>query len=180
MKIITVTAGHGGTDPGNTWGGEREADLMRELRGIVALKLRGLGHEVREDGGRDENRPLSEAARLVAGSDVAIELHTNASQNVRAEGVEVVADVRHGELAQRLAHAIGGVLQIPVRRRVGWFDADELRAERGFYPGFVRAGGLIVETFFQSNPRELQAYRDRKWLVASAIARVLDHHVRLP
>ena len=46
----------------------------------------------------------------------------------------------------------------------------DIAAERGFTPGFVRAGGLIVECFFQSNPDDLLKYRDRTDLVADAIA----------
>jgi N-acetylmuramoyl-L-alanine amidase len=178
--IITVTAGHGAADPGNTWGGQREADLMDELGHIVALKLRQAGFEVREDGPRGENWPLAKAMKLVDGSIVAVELHTNASSNTAAQGVEVVARGEHRELAQRLANAIGGVLQIPTRRDRGWLDVAQLQRERGFMPGFVRAGGLIVETFFQSNPRELAAYQERKWLVASAIARELLASIEVP
>lgn len=173
MKYL-ITAGHGGTDPGNTWGGTTESALMTELRFLVALKLRQAGHEVIEDGERGQNQPLADAIRLIPHADVAIELHTNASSNTAAAGVEVVAAPKDAQLARDLAHAIGGVLQIPVRRQQGWLPVDQLARERGFTPGFVRAGGLIVEAFFQSNPRELAAYQERKWLVASAIARTLE------
>ena len=172
MKLV-VAAGHGGTDPGNTWGGTTEAALMVELRHLVALKLRQAGHEVLEDGGRDVNLPLARAMALVPQADVAVELHTNAAANSAAAGVEVVAAPKDAELARRLARAIGGVLQVPVRRLQGWYPVDDLARERGFRPGFVRAGGLIVEVFFQSNPAELRAYQERKWLVASAMARAL-------
>lgn len=180
MSTFTVTAGHGGPDPGNTWNGQREADLMDELGHLVALKLRQAGHEVREDGPRGENWPLAQAVKLVAGSAVAIELHTNASNNNKAQGVEVVADATRRVLAQRLAQAIGGVLQIPVRRNGGWLDVVELQRDRGFMPGFVKAGGLIVEVFFQSNPAEMAVYQERKWLVAGAIARELLACVEVP
>lgn len=173
MKYL-VSSGHGGTDPGNTWGGITESVLMTELRFLVALKLRQAGHEVIEDGARGQNQPLADAIRLIPLADVAVELHTNASGNPTAAGVEVVAAPRHAPLARNLANAIGGVLQIPVRRQQGLFPVDQLMSERGFTPGFIRAGGLIVETFFQSNPRELAVYQERKWLVASAIARTLE------
>lgn len=173
MKI-TITAGHGGGKPGNTWGGHTEANLMTQLRFLVAMKLRELGHEVTEDGARDENWELAEAQKLIAGADLAIELHTNASANRNAEGVEVVAPPSRSALAQRLAHAIGGVLRIPPRRVAGWFPLDQFKRELGYTPGFVGRGGLIVEVFFQSNPKELAAYLERTWLVASAIARAVD------
>lgn len=169
MKIL-VCAGHGGTDPGNTWGGTTEAALMLELRHIVALKLRQAGHEVTEDGGRGQNLPLAAAINLIRGHDLAIELHTNAHVTTTATGVEVVAAPAHKAQAKAIAQAIAKVLEIPVRRDAGWFPLKTFVRERQFTPGFVRAGGLIVEVFFQSNPAELGRYRERFWLVATAIA----------
>ena len=176
--IFTVTAGHSDREPGNTWGGVREADLMDELGHLVAMKLRQAGHTVHEDGGRGENWPLAEAIRLIQRADLAVELHTNANANRSASGVEVVSLPARRDEAQALALAIGGVLQIPVRRDDGWFSAEQLQRERGFMPGFCRHGGLIVETFFQSNPAELAVYRERYWLVAGAIARTMVASVR--
>lgn len=170
---FTVCAGHSNADPGNTWGGLREADLMDELGHLVALKLRKAGHEVFEDGGRGENWPLNEAVKLIQRADLAIELHTNALTPSSA-GVEVVSLPARRDEAQALALAIGGVLQIPVRRDGGWYSAEQLLRDRGFMPAFCRHGGLIVETFFQSNPRELAIYQERHWLVASAISRTLQ------
>jgi N-acetylmuramoyl-L-alanine amidase len=176
---VTVTAGHGGADPGNTWNGHQEAKLMMQLRHILAAKLRSDGHIVREDGGLGENWALSDATRLIAGSTVAIELHTNASTNPQATGVEVVSLPEHRELSQRVAHAIGSVLMIPTRRDKGWYPHADWTAEKGFQPGFSRRGGLIVEVFFQSNPEDLRKYLERFWLVASAIAAALtSQHVQ--
>jgi N-acetylmuramoyl-L-alanine amidase len=174
MSNYTITAGHSNTDPGNTWNGYKEAELMLELRYILAAKLRFTGHQVREDGPQGVNWALSDAQRLIAGADVALELHTNASSNTLASGVEVVALSAHKTLAQRLAHAIGSVLQIPTRRDHGWYPHEQCAAERGFQPGFSKRGGLIVEVFFQSNEDDLRKYQERKWLVASAIARALQ------
>lgn len=177
--IFTVTAGHGASDPGNTWGGFREADLMDELGHLVARKLIEGGHAAREDGPRGENWPLSAAVSLVSGADLAIELHTNASDNRAATGVEVVALEVHREAAQTIAHAIGSVLQIPTRRNAGWYDARDHQRTRGWNSpaAFVRAGGLIVEAFFQSNPAELSTYLDRRYPLASAIARAMVQSV---
>ena len=179
MSVITVCAGHSNIEPGNTWGHRREADLMRELRHIVALKLRQLGHEVREDGGRNENLPLPRAMELCKDAAVAVELHTNASGNPTAGGVEVIAAAHHAGLARSIAQGIADTLAIPVRRAGGWYDAEQHRKDRQWNApaGFVRAGGLIVECFFQSNPTELAAYEARKWLVASSIADAINAHV---
>ena len=176
--IFAITAGHDNRDPGNTANGLREADLMLELRHLVALKLRNLGHKVVEDGSRGVNQPLTDAVRTARGVDVAVELHTNAASNRAAQGVEIVAPLKHRELAQKLAQAIGGVLQSPTRKDAGFYDPEQHRVDRGWnsQAAIVRAGGLIIETFFQSNPEELRTYRERYWLVADAIARVLHQH----
>jgi len=170
---FAITAGHSDAEPGNTWGGHREADLMLQLRDIVAGKLRALGHEVIEDGRDKQNLPLREAIALVSKVDIAIELHTNASAERSASGVEVVAAQQHKQLAQRLANNIANTLAIRTRRQAGWFPLDEHARERGFTAGFCRAGGLIVEVFFQSNQQELEKYLSSYFLVASAIANTL-------
>lgn len=38
---------------------------------------------------------------------------------------------------------------------------------------FVQAGGIIVELFFITNPVDVKAYDDYKWLAARDVARVL-------
>jgi len=167
---FAVTAGHGGGDPGAVVGDCCERDLMTELRDIVAVKLRGKGAEVRADGARWQNLPLVHALTLVPGTDWAIELHTNASPNPAATGVEVVAMPKDKARAQRLAQAIANVLGLRVRGDAGWID--QTATARGRL-GFVRAGGMVVECFFLSNPVDLATYQERKWLVAGAIAAVL-------
>lgn len=170
MKF-TITAGHGSGDPGAVAKtGETEAGLMQELRNILADKLRALGHEVKTDGARWQNLPLVHAMTLVPGSHAALELHTNAAENPAATGVEVVSLPEDRELARSVARAIAHTLELPVRGAGGWID--QAQTHRGRL-GFVRVGGMVVEVFFLSNPGDLAKYQAHKWLVASAIARVL-------
>lgn len=169
---FTVTAGHGDKDPGAVAKtGETEASLMADLRDIVADKLRKRGHEVKTDGAKWENWPLVRALHLIPQSDTAIELHTNAAENPKARGVEVISLPAQREMARTLARRIAHALEIPVRGAGGWIDQSA--SARGRL-AFVNAGGLIVEVFFLSNPEELAKYQDRKWLVASAIAESLS------
>lgn len=169
--IYTVTAGHGGSDPGAVANGVTEAELMVELRDIVAHKLRANGHTVRTDGDWRKNLPLPFALTLVPGSKVAIELHTNAHTNPAATGVEVVSMPDKAPLARRIARHIAHTLGLRVRGEGGWID--QTKTARGRI-GFVRAGGLVVEVFFISNPSDLKAYEERKWLVGSAIVDALE------
>lgn len=167
---VTVTAGHGGTDPGAVYGGTTEAALMTELRDLVAAKLRANGHTVRTDGARWQNLPLVHAMTLVPGADVALELHTNAAANPAATGVEVISLPAQKTQARAVSAAIARVLEIPIRGDGGWIDQSQ--SARGRL-GFVRMGGLVVEVFFLSNPGEHAKYEARKWLVASAIVQSL-------
>lgn len=165
MKYV-ITAGHGANDPGAVAEGVTEAALMTELRDIVAAKLQQAGHTPITDGGRGTNLPLRYAIGLVPSAATAIELHCNAHSNPQAGGVECVALPRDRLMAQRIAQAIARVLEIRVRGDGGWIDQEATARGR---LGFVRAGGIVVETFFISNPTELARYQARKWLVASAI-----------
>lgn len=171
MKF-TVTAGHGGGGPGAVTadGKLTEADLMVELRDIVADKLRQAGHTVKTDGDWRANLPLPYALTLIPGSAAAIELHTNAAANVFATGVEVISLPAQAPLARRIARAIAGVLGLKLRGDGGWIDQSQ--SARGRL-GYVRAGGLIVEVFFLSNPADLANYQAQKWAVAGAIAQAL-------
>lgn len=169
MKI-TVTAGHGDNDPGACRNGQVERDLMTELRDLVAIKLTEAGHHVRTDGARWQNLPLVHALTLVPGAAWAVELHTNSNDNPAATGVEVVSKPSDKARAQRLAKAISEALGLRLRGEGGWIDQS--KTARGKL-GFVGLGGMVVEVFFISNPSDLAAYQARKWVVASAIARVL-------
>ena len=169
--IFAVTAGHSKSDPGAVAAtGQTEAALMLELRDIVASKLRAMGHTVKTDGGWRENLPLPYAMTLVPGCNAAIELHTNAAANPKARGVESISLVPQRELARTLSRRIAHVLETPVRGAGGWIDQSQTPRGR---LGFVRVGGIVVETFFLSNPEELAKYEGRKWLVATAIAEAL-------
>lgn len=170
MKF-TITAGHSNTDSGAVANGLRETDLARELRNILAGKLRDLGHTVVTDGTGGINLPLANAIKLIKGSDVALEIHFNAVANSAANGVETISLPKDKLLSQRLSRAVAVTLGSRIRGSDGWIDQS--RSDRGRL-GYVSAGGLILEVGFITNKAEITAYQERSWLVASAIAKVLD------
>ena len=167
---FTITAGHGDSDPGAVSGPFCERDLMTELRDMVAAYLAAAGHKVKTDGVRWQNLPLVHALTLVPGSDWAVELHTNASVNPAATGVEVISLAKDKQRAQRLARAIAGSLGLRLRGDAGWID--QAQSARGRL-GFVRAGGIVAECFFISNPSDLESYQERKSLLADTIAALM-------
>lgn len=166
MKIL-VSAGHGEGAPGACYWGLTEAGLMAELRNYVAIRLRERGHDVRTDGDGLINRALAHALTLISGTDVAIELHTNASVDASATGVEVVSLKEHKALAQKIAMGIASATGLRLRGLAGWRPPEETPHKQ---LAFCSRGGLVVETFFLSNGRDLAAYRDNKHDVAEAIA----------
>lgn len=175
MKKIAICAGHSFGKPGAARGELREEVLMTELRDIVADKLRAKGFEVLTDGDRKQNLSLTEAIKLVRRVDVAVELHTNAVASNLARGVETFALPGHRRLAQRLSAAVAAVLGTVVRGEAGYKPQSE--SQHGTL-GFVSNGGLLLEVFFLSNPVEVAAYQAKKWLVAQAIADVLEAECR--
>ena len=173
MKFV-ICAGHSNSDPGAVRNGVTESALAVELRKIVALKLRNLGHEVYTDGlnsENSENLPLNDAIALVKKHNcTALELHFNASASPSANGVECLGLVKDKKLCQNISNGIAGVLGSKVRGDNGFKTQEE--SARG-KSGFVNAGGIIVETMFLSNDIEYLNYTNKVWLVAQAIVDAL-------
>ena len=177
MAEFVITAGHSDVDPGAVAGPIREEAIAQEFRNILAAKLRAMGHRVITDGEPAVNRPLADALRLIRPGAVAnVEIHTNAASNPTAGGVECISLPKDKLLSQRLSRAVARVLELRVRGDGGWID--QRQSHRGRL-AFVERGGLILELFFLSNPAERKVYEDRKWLVASAVANVLDLEAEL-
>lgn len=165
MKFV-ICAGHSNKDPGAVRNDVTESALAVELRKIVALKLRNLGHEVYTDGEGSQNLPLNDAIALVKKHNcTALELHFNAAAP-SANGVECLGLNKDKKLCQSIAKGIAGVLGSKVRGDNGFKTQEE--SARGKL-GFVGAGGIIVETMFLSNETEYLNYTSKVWLVAQAI-----------
>ena len=167
-KTVTLTAGHSNTDPGAVNGSDREADLAQDMRNIVASILRDdYSLTVKTDGTGKGNMPLREAVKLIHGSDVAIEFHTNASANKSATGIEALSTVKNKRWCQVLSRAVADAS--------GW----KLRGEGGFKPdnagqhsrlAYAQAGGIVFEPFFISNDADLKLFKERKWIICRAVA----------
>ncbi len=174
-KIIVLTAGHSNTDPGAVNGSDREADIAQDIRNIVASILRDdYGLTVKTDGEGKGNMPLREAVKLIRGSDVAVEFHTNAAASKAATGVEALSTPKNKRWCQVLSRAVADA--------TGW----KLRGDGGFKPdnagqhsrlAYAQAGGIVFEPFFISNDADLKLFKERKWAICRAIATAIAMEV---
>jgi len=171
MKTIFVGAGHSEKDPGAVANGFTEAQLVTELRDLIAKEIESLGGKVLTDGAEGENQPLPQSIALAKTVDgVKIELHLNAGPST-ATGVEVLGLPEFIVPAQKIAAVIARVLGVTTRGKSG-FKLDS----EGQHPrlAFCRqAKGLIVEVFFITNTQELAVYQKRKSVLANSLAKLL-------
>ena len=174
-KIIVLTAGHSNTDPGAVNGSDREADIAQDMRNIVTSILRtDYGLEVKTDGEGKGNLPLREAVKLIRGSDVAIEFHTNAAASKAATGIEALSTPKNRRWCQVLSKAVADA--------TGW----KLRGDGGFKPdnagqhsrlAYAQNGGIVFEPFFISNDADLKLFKERKWAICRVIATAIAMEV---
>lgn len=175
VRSVYVSAGHSDADPGattvQTVDGvkvlRKEEEIATEMRNMVAFYLarEGIPHAL--DGAGTVNLPLKNAAADARQYDIAVEFHCNAAASPQATGVETLQDQSDTRLGSLICEAIARTLRIRNR------GAKPENAGHHSRLAFVRAGGIIVELFFISNPNDLAAWDARKWLAASAVADVL-------
>lgn len=176
MAVVTITAGHGAGDPGAVNGQITEAEIATDMRNMITFYLERAGITVRTDGRGSTNQSLRQAIRLIRGSDLAIEIHTNSFHLPTARGVEALAQNKDKAICRKLCAAVSDVMNIPVRGGEGGFKSEGSGQHSRL--GYVRNGGIILELFFLSNPQELATYQAKKWLIAREIAKVITDHVK--
>ena len=168
---IFISAGHSNTDSGAVNGTQTEANVVRDMRNMVAHYLREAKVNFRTDGTGLTNLPLKEAGRLASTAEIAVEFHCNSFHLPTAQGVEALAGVKDKELSRKLCSAVSKHMNNTIRGGDGgWKDQGSGQHSRLF---FVQQGGIILELFFLSNPKELARWEEVKWLVAREVAEVL-------
>lgn len=173
MKNLFVSAGHSHTDPGASGAGVREADIVLEFRDLLAKALEARGVPFRRDGQEGENLPLSQAVKMAADADIAVEFHCNAFGNPSVSGVETLSRPEHLELGARICEVVSETLGIRNRGAKGESSGQHSRL------AFISQGrGIIVELFFISNPDDVAKYQRRKMALAEGLADMLEEVVR--
>lgn len=164
---LAVCAGHSDTDPGAMANGYTEAEIVLPFRQAVAFCLKQRGLKFETDGEHQENQPLPEAVKVAERNDVAVEFHCNAVASPQASGCEVLSLPDNMELGGRLSRAVAKTLGITDRGA----KPDDAGAHSRL--AFARAGGLVVELFFLTNPQDLERFLDHRMAVAEEVAKVL-------
>lgn len=173
MKSIFISAGHSHTDHGASGSGVREADIVLEFRDLLANALEARGVPFRRDGREGENLPLSQAVKMAAEADIAIEFHCNAFSNSSASGVETLSGPEHLELGARICEVVSKTLGIRNRGAKGEASGQHSRL------AFISRGrGIVVELFFISNPDDVAKYQRRKMTLAEELADLLEEVAR--
>lgn len=142
--------------------------IATEARDKLADALRAKGLTVLTDGRGQQNWPLTQAAELAKQGVIAVEIHCNAFRLARASGVETLSQSKDFPLGRSLCEAISTVLNIPNR------GAKAENAGQHDSLAFVRSGGLVLEMFFLSNPRDLDAYLTNEAKVIQSLATVIE------
>jgi len=110
---ICIDPGHGGTDPGATYEGIREAAVVLDYAHTLRDDLERRGHTVMLTREVDLAVPLIERAQLSNqfGADCFLSLHCNASTNHAAWGAWII-HANGSVLGRRLAEAVFAELEI--------------------------------------------------------------------
>lgn len=111
---------------------------------------------------------LSRAAKLAEQGVIAVEIHCNAFIASSASGVETLSGAKDFRLGKALCEVVSSVLGIPNR------GAKAENAGQHDSLAFVRAGGLVLELFFLSNPKDLESYLLNQDKVIQSIAEVIE------
>lgn len=173
--MIYLSAGHSNKDPGAVAEQiidgrkvlRKEAEIVAEFRNYVSFYLMRNRVDHQTDGTGTSNMDLSESVKLARNNRPAVEFHCNAASDPRASGVEALSAPKDLVLSASLCKAVSDVLGIKNR---GAKPEDSGQHHR---LAFVQAGGIILELFFISNPRDLALYDSMKWKVAKAVAEVI-------
>lgn len=160
MKIL-LSAGHGGTQPGSIGADKiKEKDRTKELVNLVATKLREAGHTVVADQEITPKGNWNFGNR--SGYDYALSIHFNAF-NGSATGVECLYKKADGK-ATKLSKEVASVLGLKNRGTKKRTDLYMLNI------GFDN----LLEVCFHDNPKDLEAYNQKKNEVANKIAEVIN------
>lgn len=174
LAQLTVfpSAGHSNADPGAVANGFKEGELTKELRNMVAERLKAANHRFITDNDNESN--LQYQGRIKPGSgSVLLDFHFNAGPP-SATGTEVivsnVANDNSRLFARELVDGASRILGIRNRGVKGETGSQHSRI------GILHLGAgiaALAEVCFITNERDLAAYQVNKERLADFYAKTL-------
>jgi len=199
IGVVTLDAGHGGTDQGAAGRFSKEKDITLRLVRRVAAILQACRYQVHLTRFSDTTVPLKNRSLMQRNrrSDLFVSIHVNAAADRSVSGVETYcltpADApssngkpelrRHlGNLYDANNFALACRIQAALRKRTGAFDRGVKRARFAVLRD-ISAPGVLIETGFISHPEEEKKLNDPAYLekIARGIAEgIVSYHGSLP
>jgi N-acetylmuramoyl-L-alanine amidase len=179
---ICLDAGHGGKEPGAVGDRLTEAEVTLRISNLVMVELMKRGYLVSLT--RPDHNYVSISGRIrkcnSTGSNLFVSVHCNASENEKAEGMEVWYHdgSEKGKLAAKHVHD-NIIKAIKIKDRGIRADSENERFSRGI-PVLrdTYCPAILIEVEFISNPAGENNLDDRDYLTkyAKAIAEgILDY-----
>lgn len=166
-KIITIDAGHGGTDPGAYGNGMNEKDKTLEIAKILQRHLKR--HDITTHMTRETDKSLTLAERSTfankSKSDAFISIHCNAFANGSANGVETfMYDKTTNENSKKLRKCVHSKIKT-------LFKTDRGEKSANFHvlrETFMTA--ILVEVGFITNKEDAKIIKEKIEEIAKKIA----------
>lgn len=175
-KVVVVDAGHGGSEPGASYGGIYEKDLNLSIANVVKSELEKNGVRVYMTRNSDVTTSLSFRTTLAnsIGADLFVSVHNNAMPNKSSiNGTEVLyptsSIVKNGISAYSLAQK----LQEVVSGDAGTYNKGIINRNNLYVLNKTNMPAVIVEVAYMTNSGDLRKLKDADFLekAGKAIAR---------
>lgn len=173
--MVFISAGHNPkgvrVDPGAVANGLHEANIAVEFRDLVVTQCLNLGVKVIQD--KDDERLGDYLERIKTGNgSVVLEFHCDAAASSTATGttalIEAEADRLDKMFAKEIVDATSSILGIRNRGVI-----TETQSHRKSL-ALMREEGIVclLELFFLTNKKDIEAYNQHKRKLALAIAQI--------
>lgn len=166
-KVVVVDAGHGGAEPGATYGGIYEKDVNLKIAKYVQSELEKNGVRVYMTRSSDVTTSLSSRTTLAnsVNADLFISVHNNAMANKSSiNGTEVLyptsSIVKNGISAYSLAQK----LQSVVSSKAGTYNKGVINRNNLYVLNHTNMPAVIVEVAYMTNSSDLRKLKNEEFL----------------
>ena len=186
-KCIYLDPGHGGKDPGATYGGIKEEDINLsialklkenlESKGAVVYLTRTGDYDLAPKGNKERKRAdLYRRSVLInnSGCDLYLSLHLNATKSTSWYGAQVFYDDINEENIE-----LAKILQRQLKKDLKT-NRKIKEVKDGYLYRRVKVPGVLIEMGFLSNPGERNKLKKDNYqkLVSSSISKGIETYLK--